>query len=60
MAAAFLRHFVEEIPWVHIDIAGAAWSGKDRPLHPKGASGYGVRLIVEFLRGFAETESLGR
>ncbi len=57
MAAAFLRHFVGVTPWVHVDIAGAAWSEKDRPLHPKGASGYGVRLVVEFVRGFGEARS---
>ncbi|MBN1380831.1 MAG: leucyl aminopeptidase [Deltaproteobacteria bacterium] len=49
-AAVFLSQFVGDHPWVHLDIAGPAWSEKDRPYSPKGASGIGVRLLVEFLR----------
>ena len=36
--------------WVHLDIAGPAWTTKDRGYIPKGASGIPVRLLVEFLR----------
>jgi leucyl aminopeptidase len=43
--AVFLQRFVGEVPWAHIDIAGTAWSKEDRPLAPKGATGYGVRLL---------------
>lgn len=49
-AAAFLGKFVGDYPWVHLDIAGVAWLTKDRPYVPKGASGVGVRLLVQFLR----------
>ena len=44
-AAQFLKRFVGNIPWVHIDIAGTAWCYKDKPTTPKGASGFGVRLL---------------
>jgi len=49
-AAAFLSKFVGDYPWAHLDIAGPAWADKDKPYIPKGASGIGVRLLVEFLR----------
>jgi leucyl aminopeptidase len=45
-AAEFLRQFVGETPWVHVDIAGTAW-GLGRPYVGKGASGFGVRMLVE-------------
>ena len=48
-AAAFLSKFVGDHPWVHLDIAGPAWTTKDKPYIPKGAAGVGVRLLVEFL-----------
>ncbi|OPY82371.1 MAG: Cytosol aminopeptidase [Smithella sp. PtaU1.Bin162] len=48
--ALFLSKFVGDYPWVHLDIAGPAWSGKDKPYIPKGASGVAVRLLVEYLR----------
>jgi leucyl aminopeptidase len=47
---AFLKKFVGEYPWVHLDIAGPVWADKDRPYIPKGATGVGVRLIVQLLR----------
>ena len=49
-AAKFLSKFAPDAPWVHLDIAGPAWTGKDKPYIPKGASGVTVRLLVEFLR----------
>ena len=49
-AAAFLSKFVGKYPWVHLDIAGPAWLEKDQPYMPKGASGVGVRLLVQFLK----------
>jgi leucyl aminopeptidase len=58
-AAAFLRKFVEDVPWVHLDIAGPSWLGKDRPYIPKGASGAGVRLIVQVLRDAAARHGEG-
>lgn len=48
----FLKKFVGETPWVHLDIAGPVWTDKDRPYRPKGATGFGVRLLVEFLRNY--------
>ena len=49
-AAAFLSKFAGDGPWVHLDIAGPAWLAKDRSYAPKGASGVGVRLLVQCLR----------
>ncbi|MCX7982104.1 MAG: leucyl aminopeptidase [Syntrophales bacterium] len=49
-AGLFLRKFVGDFPWVHLDIAGCAWQNKDRPYIPKGAAGIGVRLLTHFLR----------
>lgn len=48
-AAALLSKFVENYPWVHLDIAGVAWTDKEKAYMPVGASGIGVRLIVQFL-----------
>ncbi|MEJ0045978.1 MAG: leucyl aminopeptidase [Rhodospirillales bacterium] len=44
-AAQFLARFVNEKPWAHLDIAGTAWATKDHPTWPKGATGFGVRLL---------------
>ena len=44
-AAAFLQRFVNKVPWVHLDIAGVAWSKKSKPTVPKGGTGFGVRLL---------------
>ncbi len=48
-AAEFLHNFVGEVPWVHMDIAGSAW-GLGRPYAGKGASGFGVRSLIELAR----------
>ncbi len=53
-AAAFLSKFVGDFPWVHLDIAGPAWSTKDKPYIPKGAAGVTVRLLTEYLRSRAQ------
>src|SRR2546421_2965299 len=45
-AAEFLRQFVDDTPWVHMDIAGTAW-GLSRQYVGKGASGFGVRTLVD-------------
>lgn len=47
--AKFLERFVD-YPWAHLDIAGVAWDAKDLPYVPHGATGYGVRLLVAWLR----------
>jgi leucyl aminopeptidase len=44
-AAQFLARFINEKPWAHLDIAGTAWATKDSATVPKGASGFGVRLL---------------
>ncbi len=52
-AAAFLKNAVEKTPWAHIDIAGVAWTQtatKEKPYNPKGATGFGVRLILNYLK----------
>jgi len=54
LGATFLSNFVGELPWAHLDIAGSAWD-LGREYVGKGASGYGVRLLVEFARSYAAT-----
>ncbi|HET6567412.1 MAG TPA: leucyl aminopeptidase [Rhodothermales bacterium] len=51
-AAKFLENFVD-YPWIHVDIAGTAFVHTPKPYRPKGGSGFGVRLLVEFLRDYA-------
>lgn len=48
-ATRLLKHFVEDYPWVHLDIAGMDLEFRGRQYTPKGASGYGVRLLTEML-----------
>jgi leucyl aminopeptidase len=48
-AAAFLHHFAGDVPWAHLDIAGTAYDVKRAYLPGKGASGFGVRLLVDAL-----------
>jgi leucyl aminopeptidase len=43
--AVFLQRFVGDVPWAHLDIAGTAWTKEDRALTPKGATGFGIRLL---------------
>jgi leucyl aminopeptidase len=60
IATRFLQNFVGDCPWVHVDIAGVAFSEKERPYIPfsekeklyipKGATGFGARLLLQFLR----------
>jgi len=50
-AALFLREFVADTPWVHLDIAGPATAKEARYYQPKGASGWGVRTLLAFLEG---------
>jgi leucyl aminopeptidase len=49
IGAVFLQRFVNGVPWAHLDIAGMAWSKKDAATVPKGATGYGVRLLERFV-----------
>lgn len=48
-AALFLQEFTEGVPWAHIDMAGTAFLGKPKGYSPTKATGWGVRLLVEFL-----------
>jgi leucyl aminopeptidase len=50
MGAAFLSKFVEKTPWAHIDIAGTSWLDNARDYYQKGATGFGVRLIIDYLK----------
>jgi leucyl aminopeptidase len=52
-AAEFLRQFVDDRPWVHVDIAGTAW-GQGRAYNGNGASGFGVRMLVELAQRAAD------
>jgi len=52
-AAAFLKNAIEKTPWIHVDIAGVAWTQtatKEKSYNPKGATGFGVRLILNYLQ----------
>jgi leucyl aminopeptidase len=49
-AASFLEEFVDGRPWAHLDIAGVAWDQDNREYVGKGASGWGVRLLVDLAR----------
>jgi leucyl aminopeptidase len=53
-AAMFLKEFVEDTPWIHLDIAGTAWMEEQKPWIAKGPSGIALRSLVSFVRGFAE------
>jgi leucyl aminopeptidase len=57
-AASFLEEFVDEVPWAHLDIAGTAWD-VGREYVGKGASGFGVRLLVRLARDLAAAEPPG-
>ncbi len=52
-AAMFLKEFAEETPWIHLDIAGTAWTEEQKPWIAKGPSGIALRSLVEFVKGFA-------
>ncbi|HEV2114128.1 MAG TPA: leucyl aminopeptidase, partial [Terriglobales bacterium] len=51
-AAMFLKEFVDETPWIHLDIAGVAWTEEPKPWIAKGPTGVAVRSLVEFVKGF--------
>ncbi len=51
VGGAFLSNFVGDVPWAHLDIAGSAWD-LGRAYVGKGASGYGVRVLVELARSY--------
>ncbi len=53
-AAMFLKEFVEDTPWIHLDIAGVAWTEEQKPWMAKGPSGIAVRSITEWVRSYAQ------
>jgi leucyl aminopeptidase len=55
-AAMFLKEFVEDKPWIHLDVAGTAWMEESKAWMPKGPSGVTVRSIVDFARHLAHSK----
>jgi leucyl aminopeptidase len=53
-AAMFIREFVGDLPWAHLDIAGTAWAEENKPWQPKGATGVAVRTLAELAFTAAE------
>ena len=54
-SATFLKHFVSYPAWAHVDMAGMAVGAQDNPYVPgKGATGFGTRLLIEFVREWAQ------
>ena len=49
-AACFLNFFVGSTPWAHLDVAGMVWSNKTLDISPAGATGWGVKLLVELAK----------
>jgi len=55
----FLKDFVGNIPWAHLDIAGPAWADRDDHYLSKGATGFGTRLLLEWIEQRANGASYG-
>jgi leucyl aminopeptidase len=55
-AGLFLREFVGEVPWVHVDLAGPSTADKDVGEIAKGGTGFGVATMFEYLRRVARDE----
>ncbi len=53
-AAMFLKEFVDDTPWIHLDIAGMAWIEDQKPWIAKGPSGLPVRSVVEWVRSYSK------
>jgi len=49
LGATFLAHFAKGLPWAPLDIASTGWTSEDRPHEPKGPTGFGVRLLLEWI-----------
>src|SRR5262245_2373754 len=54
IGGAFLKEFVGTTPWVHLDIAGTAWTRENKTYTPKGATGVGIRLLIKTLEDMLE------
>jgi leucyl aminopeptidase len=59
-AGLFLREFAGETPWVHLDIAGAAFTEKDLPYAPKGGVGFSTRTLLAYVLAAAERKGKSR
>jgi len=55
-AAQFLKRFVGDTPWAHLDIAGVTWSKKDSATVPKGGTAFGVRLLNQLVADHYESK----
>ncbi len=53
-AAQFLKRFIGDTKWAHLDIAGVAWKGKGDPLAVKGATGFGIRLLDDLVKKYED------
>ena len=53
-AAQFLQRYINKVPWAHLDIAGTAWADDSKPTVPKGATGWGVRLLDRLVNNHYE------
>jgi leucyl aminopeptidase len=53
VAGLFMRDFTGGRPWAHLDIAGTAFTERELPLGPKGATGVGVRTLLAYLHALA-------
>ena len=56
-AGYFLKHFTDSVPWAHLDIAGTAWTETEKPYIAKGATGFGVRLLANFVLNRARSNA---
>ncbi|MDP4537603.1 leucyl aminopeptidase [Alkalimonas collagenimarina] len=54
--AIFLQHFAGDTPWVHIDMAGNAFSASASGIHPEGSNGFGVRLLTEWVKLYQQQD----
>ncbi|HSD29922.1 MAG TPA: leucyl aminopeptidase [Vicinamibacteria bacterium] len=59
VAGLFLQEFVDGVAWAHLDIAGPAFTERDLPHAPRGGTGFGVRLLVRYLRDLAAQAGRG-
>ena len=57
IAAIFLKRFANNVAWAHLDISGIAWAKKDQSTVPKGARGFGVRLLDRYVANVCEVQS---
>ena len=57
IGAAFIGKFVRSVPWAHLDIAGVTWSKEAKDVTPKGAVGFGVRLLDRYIAQTAEDQA---